>query len=475
MPKSSSSAPSLRRTLLVRLLMPLLPLLLASVVVALYMADHFTNQAYNRSLFRATLSLADQITVVNGRVMVDLPQAAFDMLEYDKDDWIYYKVTGPHGEFVTGYEDLPLPPVARPQAGQHYYYDTVYDDKEISVAAFYLSLEGTSAHGTVIVQVAETTSKRDRAAQEIVLGMLLPLLLMMLLATMMVWRGVGRGLSPLESLRQQIASRSHRDLSPLNLETSPTEVVPILQAMNGLMSRLEYALAQQQRFVADASHQLRTPLAGLKAQAALASGEQDPQQLRHALEQIQTSSTTLAHTVNQLLSLARLEPEAGPGIELESVDLAALARDATRSWVPTALTKDQDLGYEGNEAPCMIQGSSTLLRELLNNLIDNALRYTPKGGCVTVRVENRPDAHTLLSVEDDGPGIPAEQRERVFERFYRILGSGQSGCGLGLSIVQEIAQRHRATVSLDGAEVESGRGLRVSVSFPSSVETTASS
>ena len=455
---------SLRRTLLVRLLMPLIPLLLAGVAVAFYMSYHFVNQAYNRSLFRATLSLADQVMVVDGRVMVDLPQAAFDILEYDRDDWIYYKVTGPHGEFVTGYSDLPPPPVAKPVAGRHYYYRARYNGKDISVAAFYLPLEGTTAHGMALVQVAETTIKREHVAEEIMIGMVLPQLLMVILATLMVWRGVSRGISPLEKLRQQILARSHRDLSPLNIADSPNEVMPILLAMNGLISRLEQAMSQQQRFVADASHQLRTPLSGLKAQAAIALKEESPEQLHHALQQIQAGSTNLAHTVNQLLSLARLEPETGAGIETETLDLVELARETTRTWVPAALTKEIDLGFESGPETLPVQGNTALLRELLSNLIDNALRYTPNNGRVTVTVGLLNGNMPELAVEDDGPGIPIEHRERVFQRFFRILGTGESGCGLGLSIVQEIARRHEAKVVLES--VSGDQGLRVRVGFP---------
>lgn len=458
-----SNAPvSLRRTLLVRLLIPLVPLLLAGVAIAFTMSYHFANQSYNRSLFRAALSLADQVTVVNGRVAVDLPQAAFDILEYDKDDWIYYKVTGPNGEFITGYPDLPLPPVAHPVAGRHYYYATRYQGKDISVAAFYLSLAGTSAQGMALVQVAETTAKRELVAEEIMIGMVLPQLLMVILATWMVWLGVSRGLAPLEKLRQQIAARSHRDLSPLKEADSPSEVLPILHAMNGLIARLEQAMAQQQRFVADAAHQLRTPLAGLKAQAAVALEEQDLTQLQHAVQQIQAGSTQLAHTVNQLLSLARLEPDAGPELTAETLDLVALARDTTRASVPAALAKEIDLGFDSQLENCPLPGNAALLRELLANLIDNAVRYTPHGGRVTVSVA-RQENRVELVVEDDGPGIAPEHRARAFERFFRILGSGESGCGLGLSIVQEIARRHGAEVTLDNAS--DGQGLRVSVQF----------
>jgi two-component system sensor histidine kinase TctE len=455
---------SLRRKLLFRLLTPLIPLLLLGVVVAFYMANHFATLAYDRSLFRAALALADQVEVVAGAVTVDLPQAAFDMLEYDKDDWIYYKVTGAHGEFVTGYAELPPPPVSHPVAGQHYYYTTRFDDKEISVAAFYLSLKGTSAEGVAVVQVGETTEKRKRMVREIIIGMVVPQLLMVFIAAFMVWRGIARGLAPLDTLRQEITSRSHRDLGALNVKDSPLEVQPVLEAMNDLMARLEQTLAQQQRFVADASHQLRTPLAGLKTQAEIALREQqhDPEQVKHALQHILSSSDNLTHLITQLLTLARIDPEAVDTLELVSVDLVKLAREVTSSWVPAALVKQIDLGFESPDGELLVKGEALLLKEMLSNLVDNAIRYTRPGGCVTVvlRLEGR---HIHLLVEDNGPGIPAEKRERVFERFYRILGTGEEGCGLGLAIVREIVRRHHAEIALETPA--QGQGLCVHVQF----------
>lgn len=454
---------SLRRKLLIRLLVPLIPLLLIGMGVAFYMSFRFVNQAYNRSLFRATLSLADQVTVVNGEVTVDLPQAAFDMLEYDRDDWIYYKVTGPSGEFVTGYPDLPPPNVPDPVAGQRYYYSAMYDGKKISVAAFYLSLEGTSLKGMVLVQVAETTAKREHVIEELIFSMVIPQLLMVILATLMVRYGVISGLAPLEKLRQQISERSHRDLSPLDIADSPREVQPILGAMNGLIARLEQVIAQQQRFVADASHQLRTPLAGIRTQAEIALQEKDPQQVRHALQLIETGSGNLTHLLSQLLSLARLEPNVASALQFEQIDLVALAREMTSHWVPAALAKRIDLGFEAAiETRAKLSGNPVLLRELLSNLLDNAIRYTQENGKITVRLLEADD-HFDLTVEDNGPGIPAEQRERVFERFYRILGSDEQGCGLGLSIVREIATRHDASVALEGTPT--GRGTLVRVRF----------
>ncbi|TSA48968.1 MAG: sensor histidine kinase [Nitrosomonadales bacterium] len=461
MPKTPNAI-SLRRQLLRGLLAPLLPILLISVVAAYFTAYHFANLAYDRALLRAVLSLADQVVVVRGRVTVDLPQAAFDMLEYDRDDWRYYKVSGPDGELVTGYRDLPPPPqTVLPE--QHAYYTVNVEDQEVRVAAYYLPLKGTSARGAALVQVGETMTKRDRMAQDIIVAMLAPLLLIVGLVTFLVWKGVGRGLAPLDALRHELGTRSYRDLSPLSTADSPKEVQPMLRAMNDLMQRLAQAISQQQRFVADASHQLRTPLAGLKTQAELALRETDMAKIHHALQQIQASSGRLSHLINQLLMLARVEPGNDACPTLVPLALDALARKTTADWVSAALAKYIDLGFDAPAQAIQVRGDAVLLGELLGNLLDNAIRYTPPGGRVTVDVREE-NGSPMLTVEDNGPGIPEAERERVFERFHRILGTDEEGCGLGLAIVREIAQWHQARITLNSGAA--GIGTRVSIVFP---------
>jgi two-component system sensor histidine kinase TctE len=228
------------------------------------------------------------------------------------------------------------------------------------------------------------------------------------------------------------------------------------------MNRLSATLAAQRRFVADAAHQLRTPLAGLKTQTELALRERDPQAIAHSLGHIRSATERSAHLVNQLLALARAEPGADRPERFQPVDLAQLARDATTDWVSAALRKSLDLGFESEPQGAQVSGDAVLLRELLSNLIDNAIRYTPEGGRVTVSVANT-GAEVALRVEDNGPGVPDEERAQVFERFHRVLGTGQEGCGLGLSIVREIVERHSASVTLGtGAD---GHGTLVEVRF----------
>jgi two-component system sensor histidine kinase TctE len=453
---------SLRRQLLRWLLTLLIPLLLLGGIAATFWAYHFSNLAYDRSLFRAALALADQVVVVDGQVVVDLPQKALDLLEYDKDDWIYYRVVGPHGRTITGQSDLPLPH-RLPKPGEHVYYDAVLKDQPIRVAAFALPLKGTSVEGVAVVQVAETKAKRDLLADEIIAAVMLPQVLIVLLAGALIHFGVRRGLAPLGDLQGAIEQRSHRDMSPVPLEQAPPEVRPLLRAMNDLLQRLRESILHQQRFTADASHQLRTPLAGIRTQAEMALRERDPAQIRRALEWIQTGTSQLSHLVSQLLALSRVEPGSGREVEMQALDLHRLARETTAEWVEAALEKQIDLGFESAEEAVQVQGNAMLLRELLANLLDNAIRYTPVQGKVTVLLAVH-GGKARLAVEDNGPGIPETEREHVFERFHRLQDNTGSGSGLGLAIVREIALLHGAEVAVEA--VAGTSGTRTVVTLP---------
>lgn len=454
--------PSLRRQLLVWLLTLLIPLLLLGGIAATFWAYHFSNLAYDRSLFRAALALADQVMVVDGQVVVDLPQKALDLLEYDKDDWIYYRVVDPDGRTITGQADLPLPP-RLPKAGEHLYFDAELGHQSVRVVAFSLPMKGTSVRGESIVAVAETKAKRLQLTEEIIAAMMVPQVLIVLLAGVMVHFGVRRGLASLDQLQIAIEQRSHRDLSPVPLEQAPREAMPLLRSMNDLLQRLRASITQQQRFTADASHQLRTPLAGIKTQAEMALREQDPANVRRALEWIRAGTAQLSHLVSQLLALSRLEPGAGKDVEMQVLDLEKLTRDTTAEWVEAALERNIDLGFESDQETLSISGNALLLRELLANLLDNALRYTPSGGQVTVSVAEV-DGMACVAVEDNGPGIPVSEREQVFERFHRLPDSLGAGSGIGLAIVREIALLHQGTVQIeDGA---SDAGTKVILRLP---------
>jgi two-component system sensor histidine kinase TctE len=337
--------------------------------------------------------------------------------------------------------------------------------KAVRVAALYLPIGNANRPQSMLVQVAKSTALRTELARDIFIDIVLPLSLLMLLTSVLVWAGISRGLSPLRHLRRLVENRSSRDLAPLEVEDAPAEVRTLARAINSLLGEVNAQVAGQRRFIADAAHQLRTPLAGLKSQTELARVElslaqPDPAALTQRLSQIETSVARSIRLVNQLLALARAEPDAP--LPLAPLDLARLAREVTMEAVPRALAKHIDLGLDAAPDSLLISGHEALLREMLGNLIDNAIQYCPAGSEIGVRVLDG-GGQALIEVADNGPGIPPEERERVFERFYRGRMEGQGkGCGLGLAIVQEIARRHHGEVSLAERQPQ---GLVVTVRF----------
>jgi two-component system sensor histidine kinase TctE len=332
----------------------------------------------------------------------------------------------------------------------------------VRVARLVSALPDAKPAQAVTVEIAETLNKRHDLAWLILVSVILPQLVLIAIAGLLVWFGVAHGLAPLNRLREAVSARSHLDLSPIAAEGAPAEVHPLLNAINDLLARLNEVLTFQSRFIADAAHQLRTPVAGLKTHIEVALRENDLAQTKHALAHLYTGVERLSRLVSQLLSLARNEPNTVRTLNFVPLDLNKLARETTMEWVPEAYQKNIDLGFEGSETPVPMNGDPTRLTELINNLLDNAIRYSRDRGRVTVRVTR--GERQRLSVSDDGPRIPEEERDRVFERFHRLLGSHASGSGLGLAIAQEIARLHDADISL-GDDID-GVGNTFTVSFP---------
>jgi two-component system sensor histidine kinase TctE len=311
----------------------------------------------------------------------------------------------------------------------------------------------------VLIQVAETGELRESMSWNIVSQSAVKELLLILLAGLLMWGALTRGLRPLYELRNQIDKRPRSDLSRMDAELVPTELKPLIHAINEHTAHVARVTSAQKQFVADAAHQLKTPLTVLRTQADFASKQHDLAGVNEVLDDMRAETGRVSRLVDQLLSLSRAEAAAPV---LAEVDLHEFARETTFEWLPQALGKSIDLGFEG-EGPVKIQGHAVLLHELMANLLDNAVRYTPSGGRITVRVEAR-DGDALLTVQDDGPGIPAEERSRIFDRFYQIPGRDSPGCGLGLAITREIATIHRAVVTL--RDPSDRRGALFEVRFP---------
>lgn len=454
---------TLRSQLLLWVSAPLLALWVMSTMIDHDVATGFVNLNYDRALLDTALDLGRNVREINNQLYLDLPQPVIEMLISGEQGRFYYRANGPVGEYITGDPDLPDPPA---EAGEDRvtYYDAVYRNESIRAVALRVPVRPGSGKGAISVQVAEKTSLRTDFARQLMLRMMVPQGILVILAALAVWLGVGLGLRALTSVRTEIENRSHVDLSPIRETNTPYEVRPLVRAMNDLLSRLSAALAAQQRFIADAAHQLRTPVAALKTQAELAVRQVRDGEAQATLQQLHTAADHAARLVNQLLTLARAEPGSHRSVMREGVNLAALARETTGEWVPRSLNRGIDLGFDDTSTDATISADPFLVRELLNNLIDNAINYTPAGGHITVRVTTDDDKPSL-EVEDNGCGIHKDEREQVFERFYRSAGGSPEGCGLGLAIVREIAQGHGATATiLSGAN---HRGTRVVIAFPS--------
>ena len=469
--------PSLFGEILDWMLAPLLLLWPMSVMLTWLVAQGIADRAFDRDLAEIARILARQVTVqspAGGATVAgfSLPPGAAHILRAAPGDDLHHQVLGLRGELLSGEARLPAPIDApRPAAGELRFRDDRLDGRSVRVAYVWVPAPGLAAGQTApLVQVAETPGKRSQLATEIIKGVILPQFLILPVAVLLVWLALARGIAPLNALQQRIRRRDSHDLSPIDAREAPEEVAPLVQAINDLLARLDQSIGAQKHFLADAAHQLKTPLAGLRTQAELAqrqidAGASDAQAVKRSLQQIARSSQRAAHMVNQLLAMARAE-DSGQHRQ-QRVSLARLAMETVHDFVPRALDKRIDLGYEGPEHAAAkglaVHGHPLLLRELIRNLVDNALQYTPAGGTVTVRVIEDPFGQVVvLQVEDSGPGIAAGEREKVFQPFYRVLGSEADGSGLGLAIVREIAQQHGAEVVLEdaGARVRGGPGAR---------------
>ena len=491
------------------MLTPLLLLWPISLALTWLVAQNIAGKPFDRALEYNVQALAKLVAVKSNQVQFNLTAPAREILRADDTDLVYYQVVGTQGEYLSGELDLPAPPDEdKGGDGEVRLREDVIKGQEVRVAYTWLkvdmknaSIPGAAPPGNpaateaiqrkqgqrgaavkagvdqfVLVQVAETLEKRKTLATEIVKGVMVPQFVTLPLAVLLVWLALVRGIKPLAQLEKRIRARKPDDMSPLDDTAVPEEVAPLVLSINDLLSRLTASLTTQKRFLADAAHQLKTPLAGLRMQADLAQRETDADELKKSLKQIGRASIRATHTVNQLLALARAETT-GRALAKQRVDLVLIVAEVIADSVPRALEKQIDLGYDGPAAgaqPTQLVGNATLLKELVRNLLDNAINYTPEKGQVTLRLlTDRFSGVLLLLVEDSGSGIPESERELVFQPFYRALGTNVDGSGLGLAIVLEIATQHDASISIEDAclpghphTAQTGPGTRVAVRFP---------
>jgi len=387
------------------------------------------------------------------------------MLASTAQDRVFYAVSAPDGTVVTGYEDLPEPPQTRrgDVVPEPQFYNAVYKGVPIRVVAFRSFVTGETLSGFATVRVAQTRGERESLALTLLSQSAIWTLVIAVSGAIAAWLGISIGLRPLDRLGEALGRRSPEDVRPV-MHDVPTEFKPLVDAVNGMLLRIDTGFSAMRRFISDASHQLKTPLAGLQTQTEMALREQDPEAVRQSLTKVDISVRRTSRLAQQLLSHARAAEPAGT---FQDVDLAQIARDTVSMLITQAKNKEIDLGYEGDEHALM-KGDPTLLGEMAINLTDNALRYSPPGTMVTLSVAG--GGSMSLTVDDEGPGIPEDKRDEVFERFVRLPGSAADGCGLGLAIVREIAVRHGGQAQL---EPSPGGGLRVRVDFPGPAEETA--
>jgi two-component system, OmpR family, sensor histidine kinase TctE len=457
--------PSLRRTLLTNLVAPAIVLAVVLGIGGMVLIHRVIETTHDRLLDGSVLAIAERVGVEDGELTVDLPQVALGMLESQSHDSIYYSVTY-RGALITGYKDLPLAEFERLKTGETGHHDGVYRGKPVRIAAQARQVYGRP--GLVLVAVAETVQARRAVEREMLVGLAILEAVLISLIGCLGWYAVDRGLRPLGELKQDIDARGIHggpNLSPLDLSRVPQEALAPALAVNSLLQRLDQAIGLVRRFTADASHQMRTPLAILRTHLDLVRrlGSDTPAG-QSALNEVDSAINRLERLIEQLVALARADETNIAQPSVADVDLNAVAFNILSERAPNALARDIDVQFDRCDAPATVRGNSLLIGELLANLVDNAIRYNHAGGVVFVRIVV--DSTTArVEIEDTGPGIPIAHLARVFERFYRIpMTNGPDGSGLGLAIVKALSDRLGADVVLSPRA--EGQGLLACVSFP---------
>lgn len=453
--------PSLRGRLLLFVAIPLLAVLVCGGIINYVIGLHYANKVYDRWLMDSANAMGDLVNSDAGRN--ELSAQAQILLQFSVKDRNEFAVRSMRYGVLAGDQDLPQPNPSTSHGGPVF---TNFIDRGVAMRMASVFVANKADPGDLLViSTAETVRKRQALARELLVSTVPIELLLIGLAMALVWFGINRGLRVLDPLAHELRTRDAADLSPLHTTDAPIEVRPLVATIDALLSRLDRMLRQQQRFIADAAHQLRTPLAGLRLQAERALADPSPDTVREALAHVERLSAGTARAAGQLLALARAQaPDEALGAAVP-VDLTRLVRDEVAARVPDAIAHGIDLGYRGPEHGVSIVGDSVLLREMLGNLLDNAMRYGGRGSAtVTVGVQPEPDGACVLSVMDSGPGVVPELLPRLGERFFRAVGNGHEGTGLGLAIVREIVERHGAELTfVNHAEPH---GLRVEIRFP---------
>ena len=463
-----------RRSLRGKLLLYVLPLLLllwgVNLYTAYYSLHDAVTRAHDRTLLISARMIGDRVRLEDDRIRIDVPYIALDPVELDTRGRIYYQVLDDQGRFISGFDDFPAPPE---NASHTTFYPALvsfrndnYLGESLRVAAFYQPVVSVDGIGKIaLIQVGETLQARQALFNELLTGTLWRQGILVLVGVLIVLLAVHAALRPLSDLRRTLSTRARAGKRRrIDAGSVPTEIMPLANELNNYIKRLDSLHQRQRRFLADASHQLRTPLAVTMARVEHALEQDEPQHWQEALADTRNTTRDTIRLTNQLLTLARADRGGETNRDgWQSVDLNAMARQVCLAYSAKAVARRIDLGFEESADDALLEGDMTLLHEMLANLVDNAVRYCDEGGVITVRVLQADDA-LCLEVEDNGPGIPADMRGRVFERFFRLHPEDAQGSGLGLGIVRDVLKLHDGSVNLDqGAD---GQGLRVTIRLP---------
>ncbi|TIQ34462.1 MAG: sensor histidine kinase [Mesorhizobium sp.] len=444
---------SLRLQLLAWVVLPLAALVTVNLWTSQRNALTTADLVTDRMLVGSARAIAEQVAMADGVLDATIPPAAIEMFDTGDRDSVYYRVETANGRLLTGYPDLP----EAPRGGS---IEASYRDHPLRLATLSHAVIGAGADSPIRVTVGVTLAGHDAMVKRLWFSAFAQQLALVAIAGVFVLLGLRRGLAPLIRLRDAVRSPDRSDLDPVEVPGAQSEIRPLIDALNAYMERVRAQIAAQRRFIANAAHQLRTPLALMSTQASYALRETAADQRQEALVALQASSGRLARLAEQLLTLSRAEPGSRRP-RADRIDLTEAARQVLESQAPKAVERNIDLGLE-ETGPVAVIGDGTMLREMIVNLVDNALRYSKPGGSVTVKLAASNGA-AELTVTDAGPGIPAEEREHVFERFYRIAGASEEGSGLGLAIVREVVENAGGSVTLGDA---AGGGLKVEVRLP---------
>ena len=454
---------SLRSQLLVWLLAPLAIVAALGIYVSYRSGMTTATLVHDRLLLGSARTIAEQIAYSENHFQLSIPPAAIEMLDAGSQDHVYYRIEDSEGRLIAGDRDLALP--AEALASEAWFgFDSELRGHAIRTMAFSQPVPGASARGPVTIEIAQTVAGRDSLARQIWLHSVREQLLMLMLVGGLLILGLRGGLKPLIALRDRMQRRTPRSLDAIDVHSVPTEMQPMIAAFNDYAVRLTRHVQLHSRFIGDASHQLRTPLAVLNMQIAFCLRQDDPVVIQEGLRAIRGSVQRNIRLINQLLAFTEAETAMSPALMLVRVRLGPIACLVIEELALLAESKSIDLGFEASDPDLAVLATEHLIHVLTSNLVDNALRYTQVGGVVTVRIFLADEGEIALQVIDNGPGIPTTERERVFERFYRVRSSDSDGCGLGLSIVRESAAACEARIDLQDTGPEGG--LTATIMFP---------